>query len=352
MAGRCADVFVDENAAAAIAAVRQMCQQQHGMAEADVDALLDDIGKRTKEVASLFEINIGSAADYEAILKKANEALVEITLQSQQQATQLQEQTQTLEQQNQELKKQATTDGLTGLANRARFDAFLAEQFEHHRASGKPLALLLLDVDKFKAINDKHGHPAGDKVLKRARQAARQRRPRAGPGRPLRRRGAGAGAARHEPRDGRRDRREHPPGDRGQARARSGRRACRSPRASASRASSPAARSASPPTCSRPPTWRSTTPSARAATASACSPCPPTPTMPPGPVGASLPRTGGQVPQAQRGIEPRTVFRATTSVRPAPKSEVPVATSQKRPRLNPRRSAPIILDHDPKPLPA
>jgi diguanylate cyclase (GGDEF)-like protein len=166
LAGRCADVFVDANAAEAIASVRKMCQQQHGMAEADVDALLDDIGKRTKEVASLFEINIGSAANYEAILKRANETLVEITLQSQQQATQLKAQTQNLEQQNQVLKKQATTDGLTGLANRARFDVFMAEQFDIHRKSGKPVSLLLMDVDKFKSVNDKFGHPAGDKVLK------------------------------------------------------------------------------------------------------------------------------------------------------------------------------------------
>jgi diguanylate cyclase (GGDEF)-like protein len=166
LAGRCADVFVDEQAAESIAAVRQMCLQQHCMSEADVDALMDDIGKRTKEVASLFEINIGAAANYEAILKRANEALVEITLQSQQQATQLKVQTQSLEQQNQALKRQASTDGLTGLANRARFDAFMHEQFEAHRESGKSLALLLMDVDKFKRVNDTHGHPAGDKVLK------------------------------------------------------------------------------------------------------------------------------------------------------------------------------------------
>ena len=167
IAGRCADVFVNKEAAESIAAVRQLCQQQHGLAEEDVDAMLDAIGKRTREVASLFEINIGAnAADYDAILKRANEALVEITLQSQQQATQLKQQTVNLEQQNQALQRQATTDALTGLSNRARFDAFLAEQFEQHRAAGKPLALLLLDVDKFKAINDSHGHPAGDRVLK------------------------------------------------------------------------------------------------------------------------------------------------------------------------------------------
>jgi diguanylate cyclase (GGDEF)-like protein len=167
LAGRCADVFVNENAAESIATVRHTAQQYYGMAEAEVDALLDEIGKKTKEVASLFEINIGStAANYEAILKKANETLVEITLQTQMQATQLKEQTHNLEQQNQALKKQATTDGLTGLANRAKFDIFLSEHFAAHKSSGKPLALLLMDVDKFKQVNDKYGHPAGDKVLK------------------------------------------------------------------------------------------------------------------------------------------------------------------------------------------
>jgi diguanylate cyclase (GGDEF)-like protein len=150
---------VDEQAAHAIAEVRKLAMRQYKFSDLDCDNLLDEIGKRTKEVASLFEINIGSAASYEAILKKANEALVEITLKSQQQAT-------TLQQQNQELKQQALTDGLTGLANRARFDEFLAEQLAQAVSHGKQLSLLFMDVDKFKAINDKHGHPVGDMVLK------------------------------------------------------------------------------------------------------------------------------------------------------------------------------------------
>jgi diguanylate cyclase (GGDEF)-like protein len=129
------------------------------MAPTDADLLLDDIGKKTKEVASLFEINIGSAVEFEAILKKANEALVEITLQSQLQAT-------TLQQQNQELKVAATTDGLTGLANRKKFDEFLVEQFTLAQKAGKPISLLMLDIDKFKSINDSFGHPAGDAVIR------------------------------------------------------------------------------------------------------------------------------------------------------------------------------------------
>jgi two-component system, cell cycle response regulator len=159
LGGRCADVFVDENAAPAIADVRKRFAALWKLSEADSDALLNDIGVRTREVASLFEINIGSTANYEAILKHANEALVDITLQSQMQATQLQ-------QQNVQLKLAATTDALTGLSNRAHLDQFLAEQFASATTAKQPLSLLMLDVDKFKSINDKHGHPVGDQVLR------------------------------------------------------------------------------------------------------------------------------------------------------------------------------------------
>jgi diguanylate cyclase (GGDEF)-like protein len=157
VAGRCADVFVDDNAAPAIAHVRTLCKEHFQME--DADALLSEIGGRTKEVASLFEINIGTAAQYDAILKKANETLVEITLQSQQQFS-------TLKQMTQQLMVQATTDALTGLANRAQLDAFLAEHFARSLVTGQPIALLLMDVDRFKSINDTHGHQAGDQVLR------------------------------------------------------------------------------------------------------------------------------------------------------------------------------------------
>jgi diguanylate cyclase (GGDEF)-like protein len=159
LGSRCADVFVDEEPTAAIAEVRRTLSSLCGLSEADSDAMLQDIGTRTKEVATLFEINIGAVTEYESILKRANEALVEITLQSQMQASQLQEQ-------NVSLKRAATTDGLTGLFNRGHFDLFMAEQFAIAQRDKSLLSLLLMDVDKFKLINDKHGHPAGDQVLR------------------------------------------------------------------------------------------------------------------------------------------------------------------------------------------
>ena len=64
------------------------------------------------------------------------------------------------------MRQLATRDELTGLLNRREFDRILQE--EEHRATrfGHGLALVMVDVDHFKSINDTHGHPAGDALLR------------------------------------------------------------------------------------------------------------------------------------------------------------------------------------------
>ncbi|MFH1499585.1 MAG: GGDEF domain-containing response regulator [Verrucomicrobiota bacterium] len=64
-----------------------------------------------------------------------------------------------------ELRRLATHDALTGLHNRREFDRRLVEEVARARRFGRPLSLVLLDLDRFKSINDTHGHPAGDAVL-------------------------------------------------------------------------------------------------------------------------------------------------------------------------------------------
>ncbi|WP_426954364.1 diguanylate cyclase [Muricoccus radiodurans] len=73
----------------------------------------------------------------------------------------------------------ATTDGLTGLANRRRFDEVLALEWQRAAREGQSLAVILLDVDRFKLFNDTYGHLLGDDVLVRVAQAisAAVRRP-------------------------------------------------------------------------------------------------------------------------------------------------------------------------------
>ncbi len=63
------------------------------------------------------------------------------------------------------LQVQATTDPLTGLANRAAFLERARFEIQRAERSGRPLAIVLFDLDRFKSVNDRFGHPAGDRVL-------------------------------------------------------------------------------------------------------------------------------------------------------------------------------------------
>jgi diguanylate cyclase (GGDEF)-like protein len=60
----------------------------------------------------------------------------------------------------------ATTDGLTALFNRRHFEELARAEWARFQRYGRPLSLLLLDIDNFKSINDRFGHDAGDLVLK------------------------------------------------------------------------------------------------------------------------------------------------------------------------------------------
>lgn len=63
------------------------------------------------------------------------------------------------------VRRQAITDGLTGLFNRKHFDEVLAEAADRAGKTGRPLSLLMIDIDFFKKFNDQHGHTVGDHVL-------------------------------------------------------------------------------------------------------------------------------------------------------------------------------------------
>jgi len=75
----------------------------------------------------------------------------------------------------QELERQASQDALTGLSNRRRFEEDLAAAMARSRRDGSTGALLMLDLDRFKQVNDSHGHPAGDQVIKGIAEVLRGR---------------------------------------------------------------------------------------------------------------------------------------------------------------------------------
>ena len=64
------------------------------------------------------------------------------------------------------IQAEAMKDPLTGVANRASFDAELSKQIVHAHGANEPLALILADIDHFKKFNDQYGHQTGDQVLR------------------------------------------------------------------------------------------------------------------------------------------------------------------------------------------
>ena len=71
------------------------------------------------------------------------------------------------------LRAQATIDPLTGCHNRRGFDEILQVELGRARRGGRPLTLVLLDIDHFKKVNDQHGHEVGDHALQRIGRAVR-----------------------------------------------------------------------------------------------------------------------------------------------------------------------------------
>ena len=90
------------------------------------------------------------------------------------------ERTQELQESEAQLRQLATTDALTGLANRRRFDDLFATTWRQAQREQLPVSVLMIDADFFKAYNDRYGHEAGDDCLRAIAGAIEQRALRAG----------------------------------------------------------------------------------------------------------------------------------------------------------------------------
>jgi diguanylate cyclase (GGDEF)-like protein len=161
-----AEVFVAEDPARAIAAAREALTKRFALPAGEIEGLLEQIGTSAKEASAMLEMPLGPERSYQQILDEAQEALVALSLQNQKRMESIQQEVATLQ-------VKALTDPLTRLANRARFDEFFDEQFQRAYSLQRPLALVFIDLDHFKNVNDTYGHPAGDEVLRRVGRVLR-----------------------------------------------------------------------------------------------------------------------------------------------------------------------------------
>jgi two-component system, cell cycle response regulator len=75
---------------------------------------------------------------------------------------------------NQRLRHMSQTDALTGLDNRRHIETRIEEMFEHAKRLAEPFSCVMVDLDKFKSVNDEYGHQAGDAVLKQLAKILKQ----------------------------------------------------------------------------------------------------------------------------------------------------------------------------------
>ena len=124
----------------------------------ELQGLVDKIATAAGELAKMFEKDIGQRPDISGLMNAARDCQLELQIAMNREADQLREQTQAL-------KTEAYTDGLTKAANRKQFDIDFERLHAETAAGGEPLGVIFSDADRFKSVNDTHGHQAGDAVL-------------------------------------------------------------------------------------------------------------------------------------------------------------------------------------------
>lgn len=135
--------------------------------------ILDQVAMQSISILDIFNLDSSDIKPYSELLQEANEELGKLNLSYEQLVLELKESKEKSERfanelraANAKLEELAFRDGLTGLYNHRYFQEILDKEISRAKRYGHNLGLLMFDIDFFKSVNDKHGHPGGDKVLK------------------------------------------------------------------------------------------------------------------------------------------------------------------------------------------
>lgn len=161
--------------------IHTVLETRHGVDASRIRNLVDTAADNSVEIMSFFDIDPGNMMPFSLMLQAANEELGKVNLSYEQLVLELKQAKKEAEDLADELKKaneklsqMAFCDGLTGLFNHRYFQEQMEKEVSRAARYRRDLGLIMFDIDHFKAINDRYGHPVGDQVLKAVAAAATQ----------------------------------------------------------------------------------------------------------------------------------------------------------------------------------
>jgi diguanylate cyclase (GGDEF)-like protein len=166
-----AEAVVATDRGGRVAALAQRADQLLGMNQQTFTEVVTRILNLIPETEALYETSILDGDDAENLLAEARELLAVRNLHALQEVTQLQAATSVLLTRTEEAEDSSRRDALTGALNRTWLDRTLDREFTQAVVFGRDLSIAHVDLDHFRKINERHGTPVGDRVLRSCAQA-------------------------------------------------------------------------------------------------------------------------------------------------------------------------------------
>jgi len=166
LSGQLADIWLNDQSETNVRRAGALVQRHLNILPNRLAEMFAVMREQIPVAEGLFEVQMFPPEQLQEIVETAREALVVRNLVQIQYSREAQSRESRLKEENFVLKVENERDSLTGVYNRRAFETALDREFRAATRKGWPLSLVFVDLDHFKSVNDTHGHPAGDAMLK------------------------------------------------------------------------------------------------------------------------------------------------------------------------------------------